>query len=492
METSTGDMLKPVQDFESSDVITGVPLQHLPAGKAAPRRATLSVQFLIAGGLVMQIAMLVAGYLITELVSREAIRSKAASTALFMQSLVAPAVQELATSQSLSAGAIARLDQLFADEAVKRRFPYFEVWTPDGVVAYSNTPQIIGHQFDRPNGLLRALTGEVTADHADPRAGEHVIRGIRTRYLEIYSPIRLEGSSRIIAVAEIHEQAEPFREELAALRRSSWLVIAAVTAAIMLALFGIVHRGSRTIETQRKALERRVEETEQLLLENRQLSDRLQRASARVAELNEQFIRGIGADLHDGPAQLISFSILKIEDARNARSKAPRDRSLLTMQSALDEAMREIRSISKGLVLPEIADLPLHMVIERAVRAHEARTRTSVALATTELPQPVSHAVRICVFRFVQEGLNNAYRHGGATGQEVRSWMDGTLLNVSVADSGGDSSSAEKDLPSAGIGLYGLQERVESLGGTLTKRRLGDGGNLLKMTLDLSGGLLVA
>ena len=105
---------------------------------------------------------------------------------------------------------------------------------------------------------------------------------------------------------------------------------------------------------------------------------------------------------------------------------------------------------------------------------------------------PVSHAVRICVFRFVQEGLNNAYRHGGATGQDVRSWMDGTLLNVSVADSGGDSSSAEKDLPGAGIGLYGLQERVESLGGTLTKRRLGDGGNLLKMTLDLSGGLLVA
>jgi signal transduction histidine kinase len=452
---------------------------------------TLSTQFLAAGGFLMLIAMMVAGYLITELVSRGAIKNKAASTALFMQSLVGPVAQELADARTLSESAVARLNKLLSDDPFRRRFPYFEIWTPDSFIAYSTTQQIIGQQFKPPGGLSMALSGEVAADYADLSAREHVVRGIGARYLEIYSPIRQDGSSRIIAVAEIHEHTEPLQRDLASLKASSWAVVAAVTLAIMLGLFGIVHRGSRTIEAQSAALKKRIDETERVSRQNRLLKDRSQRASARVAELNEQFIRSIGADLHDGPAQLIGFSVLKIPEISESANRAARERSLRLLQSALDEALREIRGISKGLLLPDIEDLPLHGVIERAVRAHEARTDTEVALALTEVTAPLSHAVKICVFRFVQEGLNNAYRHGGAIGQEVRSWMAESTLHVTVSDKGSNGAKVHEWLAQERMGLYGLRERVQSLGGTLTMRPCVEAGNKIQMTLDLSGGLLV-
>lgn len=450
------------------------------------------MQFLIAGGLLMLVAMVAAGFLITNLVSRDHIRNKAASTALFMESLVGPIAQELASSPSLSPQAIANLNELFSADTFRSQFPYFEIWTPDSVVAYSNSSQIIGQRFPPPAGLLPALSGEVTAIHADPSAREHVVRGIATRYLEIYSPIRQDGSSRIIAVAEIHELTEPFQQDLAVLKSRSWAVVAAVTLAIMLGLFGIVHRGSRMIDAQSAALKRRIREVELVSQQNRLLKERSERASARVAELNEQFIRNIGADLHDGPAQLISFSLLKVDEIGRATAKASRDKSLKLMHSALDEAMREIRSIAKGLLLPDITDLPLSSVIERAVRAHEARTHTQVALSTAEMSGPLSQAVRICVFRFVQEGLNNAWRHGGGVGQEVRSSLEASTLHVSVSDRGTDSAKLDEAASSGRLGLYGLRERVESLGGTLTIKGQPEGGSLIQMSLDLSGGLLDA
>jgi len=482
----------PAPDEPPSTGTTGRRRDSAPPEIAPRRSMTLSLQFLVAGGLLMLAALAVAGFLITEMVSRGAIRSKATSTALLMQSLVSPIVQGLATESTLAPPEIARLNQLFTDESLRQRFPYFEIWTPDGVVAYSNTNQIIGEKFQPSAGLQLALSGEVAADYADPSAREHVMRGIKTRYLEIYSPIRQDGSSRIIAIAEIHEHAEPFQRELAVLRASSWGVVATLTILMMASLFGIVHRGSRTIERQSASLSQRIEEAERLLQQNVQLRERSQRASARVAELNEQFIRSIGADLHDGPAQLISFSILKIGELKIGGEKRPvAGGALDTVQSALEEALREIRGVASGLLLPELGDQSLSEVLMRAVRSHESRTGTLVAMIIDEMLPPVSHAVKICAFRFVQEGLNNAYRHGGGMQQQVHCWVDSSTLHVAVSDAGTSAADFEKGLQQGRMGLYGLRERVESLGGTLAVQSCPPSGNRIQISMPLSGGTLV-
>jgi signal transduction histidine kinase len=75
----------------------------------------------------------------------------------------------------------------------------------------------------------------------------------------------------------------------------------------------IVVRGSSTIETQRLALRDRIQELDQLLRENTGLGERVRRASRQTAALNEQFLRKVGADIHDGPLQSIAYAAMCVD-----------------------------------------------------------------------------------------------------------------------------------------------------------------------------------
>lgn len=434
----------------------------------------------------MFLAMTLAGILISSIVSKVTIENTASSTALFLDSLVSPLVQDLAKHDVLSAERLDQLNSLLGEEAFSSRFPHLEIWKTGGLVVYSKSPDLIGRMFTPPAGMLAALSGNVSAQYADLSAAEHRIRHFSNDYLEIYVPIREHLSGRIIAVAEIHENPGLLEQELRLVQQQTWLAIIGSTGLIMLGLFGIVHRGNKIIEAQKTDLRQRINEVEQVSRKNRQLRQRSHEASSRVAELNERYLRSIGADLHDGPAQLVSFAALKVDRVRHAPTAAMRKIELQHISSALAEALDDIRSISRGLMLPQIENLPLQDIIRRVARSHEQRTNTTVQVDCPMIAQSFSHAIKICVYRFVQEGLNNAFRHAGGKGQHVKCSFDGSLLTVAIEDGG----SHDANLPAGsddGMGLAGLLDRVESLGGTFSIYREQGVKTEIKMHLVITG-----
>ena len=288
---------------------------------------------------------------------------------------------------------------------------------------------------------------------------------------------------------EINEVANPLEQNLRTLSFQTWFITAILTLLIMTGVFGVVQRGSKTIEQQRKDLVARMREAEVMLKENVLLKARVERASVGVAELNERFLRGIGAELHDGPAQLLGYSILKLAQLRWAEDPAARTEILRNLEEIMSEAMLEIRTISKGMLLPEIDHLPLRDAIERAVRLHEARTKTQVSVSIDGTAIKVVAAVKICAYRFVQEGLANAFRHAGGKDQRVTCSVAGSRLTLAVSDGGEAAFSLNDDEHQSGLGLEGLRLRVESIGGTLALRYLDKTGSQVEMSLDLSGGL---
>jgi signal transduction histidine kinase len=454
--------------------------------------ARLTTQFLATGGLLMLLAMALAGLLINTLAHDHTIRGEAAATALFIQSIASPLAQELVNEDRLSPKSREELDRLFEDADFSNRFPHLEIWTPTGAVAYSRSPDLIGQRFTISDSLRQALQGDIVATFSDITAREHVVRGVAIRHLEIYSPLRDQSTGRIIAVAEIHEATEPLAHNLQVLSLQVWSIVAFLTLLIMAGLFGIVHRGSQTIEQQSKDLAGRIREAETMLKENIALKDRAERASGRVAELNERFLRGIGADLHDGPAQLISYSILKLDQLRRSSDPGERSEILRNVEDMMSEAMREIRTISKGMLLPEIDHLPLHEAIERAVKLHEARTSTTVGLSIKGPTLEVVPAVKICAYRFVQEGLANAFRHAGGKDQRVECLIQGKVLSLAVCDRGQGAFALTGVEDQTGLGLEGLRLRVESIGGTLTLHHFDEVGSRIEMRLDFRGGLALA
>lgn len=426
-----------------------------------------------------------ASFAVSHLASRAAIENAASATALFLDSIVTPLAQPLTGRNTLPAKEAGRLEDIFADVRLGERFPHLDIWMPDGLVAFSRTASLTGRRFPLPDGVRRAGTGEVVANFADLSAGEHRHRAWTTRYLEVYVPVRENDTGRIIAVAEIHEIAGPLYERLGALRWKTWGIILTTTLIVMAGLTGIVHRGGRLIERQQVRLRRNIDEIKRVSLENRKLGERLQQASERVTETNEATLRHIAAELHDGPAQLLSLASLKVEIIRRARDDLTRERELQVMETTLHDAIGEIRELSKGLMLPEIRHLSIAEIVARAVERHEKRTGTAVDVVLPPFPACTVHAMKLCVYRFLQEGLNNAFRHARGQGQAVRARIERDYLMLSVEDAGsGGAPSRDQAREGRGLGLAGLKGRIESLGGRFLVLH-GERGTRLEMRLPL-------
>ena len=442
-----------------------------PAGL---QRYTLAVQFLIAGSVVLLMGMLAIGFWVTNEIEEGVTRNTAAATALYMESFIAPRVQELATMDRVSPKTQLALDSIIRDSELGRRIVTFKIWKEGGLIAYSSNASIMGKTYPVTEELARALAGEVTAEFGDLDDEEDAAERARGQpLLEIYSPIRETNTGRVIAVAEFYETATALEQNLFRARVKSWLVVAGATLLMMMALSGIVVRGSRTIERQRAQLQARVVELSTLLSQNSVLRNRLQISSNRVAEINERYLRRIGADLHDGPAQLISFALLRLDSLRSAfikhdsNGKDPDE--IGAIREALQEAMADIRELSAGLTLAKLEEMSPLMVLKEIVGAHERRTETAVALMVDSIPEELPMPLKISVFRFVQEALSNAYRHGGGIDQRVQCRFEDNQLNLDVNDGGPGFMPEAKTTggDESGLGLIGLRDRIESLGGTL-------------------------
>lgn len=456
------------------------------------RQQSLVSQFTIAGGVVFLIAMLFCGFLISSFVRSNVLNQRAAATALFIDSVVSPELQELDTQTVLGPVNRANLDFLMSEEEFGRRIPFLEVWLADGTVAYSNSDEIIGRKFDLPQAAEQAFKGDIVAAFADLTAQEHVVRRFVSTYSEIYSPVRKYGSAEILAVVEVHESVDRVAAALTDVTIRSWLTVGLTGLAVAASLYFIVKGGSETILFQKRALSARLWEAQELANQHQELKAQAQRASRTVTEMSDHLMRNVGADLHDGPAQLISFATLKVEMARRAKDPETRQNELVAIETNLISALDNIRDIARGLALPAIEDLDLDAVIDQAIDQHIRRTGMRPVLHKSNLGAPhMPGTVNACIYRFIQEGLNNAYWHADPASAEVEAGLAQGILTICVTSRAnrGRTAAPQPELHDDrgiryGLGLKGLNARVLSLGGdfafSLDERRA-----RLSMTINL-------
>jgi signal transduction histidine kinase len=398
-----------------------------------------------------------------------------------VDSFVAPILQELGTTGALSPERQEQLSNLLQDTPLGQQIVTFKVWDPTGKVVYSTDQEAIGQTFPVGEGLALAILGQVSSEISQLQAEENAAqRAIRSELLETYSPVRLSGTNQVIAVAEFYQTVDALNREIAAAQRRSWLVVGAVTLFIYLLLAGFVRRSSDTIEQQQVTLNDQIARLTELLAQNRELHERVRRAAGSVATLNERFLRRIGSELHDGPAQDLGLSLLKLDALIGRWEQGQADagfvEELSSIQSSLENAQKEVRAISAGLSLPQLAELSLPETVIRAVRAHERRTASRVRLDVAPLPEQASLPVKITVYRVIQESLNNSFRHAGGANQRIRAFMDGDFLALEVSDDGPGFVPRPSPTLNGHLGLAGMRERVESLGGTFSvQSELGKG-----------------
>lgn len=444
------------------------------------QRATLAQRFMLASLLILVISMIGVGWWVGRQIERGVINRTAATTALYVDSFVTPRVQDLAPGNTLSPQQAAIPVQLLRESPLGQQIVSFKIWGPGGRVIHASDTRYIGQIFAPTTHLGSALRGEVQSELTNLDESEDVYERERwTQLLETYIPIYQTDTDRVIGVAEFYQTVDDLEREVTAAQRRSWIAVGGATLAMYLLLASIVQHGSNTIVRQQHELQDQIDRLSAVLAENEVLHERVRGAATRTTTLNERYLRRFSAELHDGPAQELAHALLRLDSViahcgecplRDTDGSGRNAAHLDHIQTSLRQALREVRAISAGLRLPELGKLTLRGTLERVVHMHERRTETRVALVYNDLPAQVPLPTKITVYRVIEEALNNAYRHGRGADQEVHIAAEGDWLRIAVSDHGPGFDGEPVTDSDEHLGLVGMRERVESLGGVFRIR----------------------
>jgi signal transduction histidine kinase len=234
------------------------------------------------------------------------------------------------------------------------------------------------------------------------------------------------------------------------LRRSLMLTFAgALIGGAVLALVTI----GRTLKLERE-LERRLEENARARADLRDLSARLLRAQE-----NER--RTLARELHDEVGQSLSAILMETEGAACAEDPAEVREHLAAIRCMAEKTVNEVRDLALLLRPSMLDDFGLVPALKWQAREMAKRTGLHVAVQADDTVDGLPEEHQTCIYRLVQEALNNSSRHASARNVEVQVAREGSRVNFSVRD---DGAGFDPRLV-RGLGLLGMEERVRRLGG---------------------------
>ena len=451
------------------------------------KKLTLARQYMLVSLLVMLAGMIIIGLWISQQIETAVTNRTAAVTALYVDSYISPHLQSLKNNAALDANDIQTLQHLLTDTSLGQQIVSYKIWSPSGVILYSENPDLIGQQFAIEGGLAEALRGNVVTEVSQLEKEEQAYeRQYWEKLIETYAPSRDASSDDILAVSEFYQTNEGLASEIRAAQLRSWLLVGVVMTAVYILLAGLVNRASQTIVSQKNQLSANVTQLHSLLDQNQQLHNRVRRAAARTTALNEQYLRRISADLHDGPAQDLALALLRIESLTNGFAAAYPAvmQDVRTVHVAIESAMQELRAISAGLRLPQIQVKSLAETVQRAVYDYEQKTQSNVVLTLGELPHEAPLPVKITLYRVLKESLANSYRHAAGEDQTVNVYTRNDELFVVVSDAGPGFEPGQA-VGNGRLGLSGMREGVELLGGQFEISSVRGYGTTIRATLPL-------
>jgi len=203
----------------------------------------------------------------------------------------------------------------------------------------------------------------------------------------------------------------------------------------------------------------------------------LQRLSSRLVDAQETERRSLSRELHDGIGQALGALLVDIGRMSTTLSDdRPEVRTQLdNMKSVAETTLLSVRNIALLLRPSMLDDLGLVAALEWQGREVSRRSEIEVSVESENMPDDLPDEYRICIYRLVQEALNNAVRHSGARNAKVTVEHSAEAISVQVSDDGRGFDPTRV----RGLGMLGMEERVHRLGGTFTVRsQLGQGAEI--------------
>jgi signal transduction histidine kinase len=234
-----------------------------------------------------------------------------------------------------------------------------------------------------------------------------------------------------------------------------------------------------------------IREREEIEHTLRQQRNELRVLAGRLMHTQDDERRRIAQQLHETTAQ--DLAALKMHLARlnrTARHWSEADRAALTESISLaEQSIREIRTLSYLLHPPFLDEQGLLAALRWYAAGFAARSGITVDLELPESLERLPLDTETALFRIVQESLINIHRHAGSETAHIRLRRDAETLVLAVEDRGhGIPKASLTHIMGrggvAGVGISGMCERIQQLGGTL-EIESGDHGTTVRTRLPL-------
>lgn len=196
-------------------------------------------------------------------------------------------------------------------------------------------------------------------------------------------------------------------------------------------------------------------------------------ATSRVLQAQESERKRIARELHDDTAQSLSSLLITMDliepsiPAGNVALQSGFDRIRALVQRTLDD----VRTLSHDL-RPTILDdfgliAALRWYADRCAETFRMRIAVRADARSLDI---IADEMAVALFRIAQEALTNSGKHAAASHATVWLRIDGETATLTVADDGKgfDVDSRRRPTLKGGLGVYGMQERADLIGATLT------------------------
>ena len=233
--------------------------------------------------------------------------------------------------------------------------------------------------------------------------------------------------------------------------------------------------------------------------------ERLDRAYQKVVDANLDFQtyalfareeavekerRRLAGELHDIIGYSLTNVIMLIQAAQIGKGDSEQTHAILEKARLhADESLREARQ-ALAILRTEQTDRPRGAnLFLKLTKTFQEVTGIAINIDFANMPPLLPVGTEKILYRLIQEGLTNAFRHGRASEVTISFWYEDGKITVRIRDNGrGDTNEAhqvdETSFERPGIGLAGLREQVEQQGGQFKAGPI-TGGFILEATIPL-------
>lgn len=267
---------------------------------------------------------------------------------------------------------------------------------------------------------------------------EQHLEGLRILVMCAY-PLAQAGAAELLDVASVHQVA-------LARRHGKWQILE-----------------TPTLKATKLEMQRRVEER---TLQLGEASDELRRLAARLRTAQEDEGARISRELHDQLGSLLTGLKWQVEELPRLTSLAEISARVSSLTELLDTSIETVRRISAELRPPLLDDLGLVAALEWQAESFAALTGIACECVVSLDDRTVTPEQARALFRICQEALTNTMRHAGASRVTVCLGEEGEDIVLEIRDDG--VGITDETVASSTLGLVGMRERAQLLGGSLS------------------------